>query len=347
MTRGALFGITGDGREVHRFVLQNASGMHVEILDYGGTVRACLVPDKTGSMRDVVLGYDTVEAYEKGTCYFGALIGRCANRIAGGRLPINGRTYALCCNDGANHLHGGKNGFNRHIWKARQATDSTLILYDESPDGDEGYPGNLSVKVIYSLSDDCALSIDYHAVCDRDSVCNLTNHMYFNLAGHDSGEITSEKVRIDAEHFMENDAASIPTGVVAPVGGTPMDFRVPIAVGAHIDDDFIQLRQAGGYDHNWIVRGYDGSLREMAYAYDFSSGVTLTMFTTLPGVQFYAGNFIPPGKGKGGACYGRRSAFCLESQYFPNLLQIEPYPQPFLPKGREYRQTTTYRFGLL
>lgn len=260
---------------------------------------------------------------------------------------MDGQNYQLTRNDGPNHLHGGKNGLNRHLWEARQISDSTLVLHAECPDGEDGYPGNLSVTVIYDLSDDGELSIDYHAVCDRDTVCNLTNHMYFNLAGHDSGaSIHGESIRIDADSYTETDAASIPTGAVLPVENTPMDLRAPVAIGAHIEDDFPQLRQAGGYDHNWIVRGYDGRLKEMAFACDESSGIVLRVSTTLPGVQFYTGNFIPRHQGKDGAWYGRRSAFCLESQYFPGLLEIPPYPSPFLSKGREYHQTTVYRFSL-
>lgn len=339
------FGTTRDGSAVRQFTLQNASGARAEILDYGGIIRSLTVPDRHGKPVDVVLGYDDLASYEANDGYFGALVGRYANRIDGGRFILNGRFYSLYCNDGKNHLHGGQVGFNKRVWQAEPADGALALRYD-SPDGEEHFPGRLQVTVTYSLSDQNALTIDYRAVSDADTLCNLTNHSYFNLNGQQSGPVYGQLVQINADRYLPTDATAIPTGV-ADVEGTPMDFRTPTPIGAHIDDDFEQLRLAGGYDHNFILRDFDGTLREAVNASAEESGITLAMSTTLPGVQFYTANFVADGrKGKDGAAYQKRGAFCLESQFFPNLTAFGRYPQAILRKGETFHQTTVYRFGL-
>lgn len=344
-TEKSLFGHIKDGRSVYAYTLRGMGGASVTILDYGGIITSCIVPDADGNLRDIVLGYDEMESYEKNPLFFGALVGRYANRIAKGRLKIDGKTYALACNDGENHLHGGSEGFEHRLWKADLQADSLVLRY-ESADGEENYPGMLRVAVTYCLKDDNALQISYKAVSDADTVCNLTNHSYFNLNGHQSGSILGHTLMLDADHYTPTDAESIPLGSKSTVAETPMDFRIPQMIGARIDSGYEQLKLAGGYDHNYIVREYDGNLRRFAFVSGEMSGITMTMETTMPGVQFYSGNYIPEEtKGKNGAWYGKRAGFCLESQYFPNLLALGGYPVAYLKKGATYQQTTVYRFG--
>lgn len=345
-TETSLFGNTKNGEPVYSHTLRNRNGMSVSILNYGGIIVSCMVPDANGRLRDVVLGYSDIAPYEENPMHFGALIGRYANRIAKGRLEVNGKIYTLACNDGANHLHGGLKGFEHRLWEASSEVDGLILRY-ESADGEEHYPGMLRAVVTYRLTDENILQIDYHAESDRDTVCNLTNHSYFNLNGHQSGDILSHTLTLDADYYTPSNDESIPLGNKAPVAGTPMDFHLPQTIGARINDDFVQLRQAGGYDHNYIVREYDGSLRKFASISGEESGISMEMYTTLPGVQFYSGNYIPDGTvGKDGIRYVRRAGFCLESQYFPNLLTLSGYPSPYLKKGNPYRQTTLFRFGI-
>ncbi len=341
------FGTTAAGDEVTLYTLQNDSGMSVSIMNYGGVITTLRVPDKNGISTDVVLGYDTLAEYEKGDKFLGTLVGRYANRIGNARFTLNGKTYSLFANDGIHHLHGGKVGFDRKIWEAEPVNGSLKLTY-VSPDGEEGYPGELTVTVIYSLTDDNTLAIDYSAVSDADTICNLTNHSYFNLAGQDSGDVLKQKIQVFGDTYTITDAKSIPTGEIVPVDGTPMDLRKPVAIGDHIDDDFDQLVWAGGYDHNWIINGEAGTLRKMAYAFDEGTGITLTGYTTLPGMQFYAGNYLDGVMhGKGSATNGRRCGFCLESQFYPNSPNCPNFPQPILRKGDRYHSVTAFRFGVL
>lgn len=340
------FGTTAAGEAVQLYTLKNEAGMEVDITDLGGIIVSIRVQDKNGKTTDVVLGHDNVADYENGEGYIGALIGRHGNRIAKGKFTLNGKEYSLYCNDGANHLHGGKIGFDKKIWKA-EAADGALRLTYLSPDGEEGYPGNLSVTVVYSLDEDNALTLDYQADTDADTVCNLTNHAYFNLGGCESGSVLNQKLRLFADRYTCGDGECLTTGEIASVEGTPMDLRELTVIGAHINDDFDQLRLAGGYDHNFIVNGETGTLRPMAEAEDDTTGITLSAYTTQPSVQLYSGNFLKENTpGKNGSTYGHRWGFCLESQYYPNALCYPHFPQPILKKDEHYHHVTVYRFGL-
>lgn len=334
------FGTTPAGETVRAFRLE---GTHVraEVITYGGVLRV-LETDTPGGPVDVVLGYDTLEDYIRGDKYIGALVGRCANRIAGGKFVLNGVEYTLARNDAPNHLHGGERGFSGRLWTPSVCEDG-LHLTLESADGDEGYPGSLRADVVYAIEGNDALSISYRAVCDQDTVCNLTNHAYFNLAGAGRGDILNQQIQLFSDYYTPLNDQNVPGGAVLPVGGTPMDLREPVAIGAHIEDGFPQLRQAGGYDHNWVVRGRPNELRPAARAMCEESGLLLEAWTTEPGIQFYTSNFLSGGPaGKGGIAYGNRSAFCLEAQAFPNAVNCPSFPQPVLRKGGIYHQKTLY-----
>ena len=335
------FGITKSGNAVTRYLLEDGP-LSVSILDYGGTVQALTVPDRTGKPADIVLGMDTVRGYEVQDKFLGALVGRCANRIARGRFSLHGRDYVLRCNDGPNHLHGGL-GFDKRMWQAAP-TGSSLELRLHSADGDEGYPGNLDIQVTYTLENG-ALTLDYRAKSDADTICNLTNHTYFNLSGHGSGSVASQYIRLFAECYTPADALSIPTGAVDSVANTPMDLRLPQIIGSNIDCDFDQLRFADGFDHNWVIDGAPNRLRPAAEAYSPETGIRMRTETTMPGIQFYSGNHLDGCPvGKGGAMYGKRCGFCLETQFPPDAIHHPSFPQPVLHAGEVYLQQTVYRF---
>ena len=339
------FGITSEGNTVSLYTLTNKNNMSTTISTFGGTLVSVEVPDKNGTLTDVVLGYDDLASYEKQDKYIGALIGRCGNRIAKGQFHLNNKEYQLYCNNGNNHLHGGKIGFDKKIWNAKVHNDQLILTYI-SQDGEESYPGTLTVNVTYTLSEDNTISIDYHATSDTDTICNLTNHAYFNLSGYNSGTILDQKIQLFADYYTVADQESLPTGEIASVENTPLDLRQPTRIGDHIDDDFAQLKFAGGFDHNWVINDYDGTLKKAAWAYAEDTGITLTASTTLPGVQFYSGNYLddaPTGK-KGSSIY-KRCGFCLESQYFPNALKNRNFLQPILKAGQVYHEVTTYQFG--
>jgi len=361
------FGKTKDSEDVELYTIRNTKGTEVSICTFGGYVQAIRTLDKNGRFVDVALGYDDIAAYEKETQHIGALIGRHANRLAKGKVTIAGKEYQLYCNNGKNHLHGGKVGFDKKLWQA-EATKSGLKLTYTSPDGEENYPGTLSVTVVYALSNDNELSIDYTATTDADTICNLTNHTYFNLGGYDSGSILDHTLQLFADRYTEADEEKLPNGKIRLVEGTPLDFRQPVRIGAHIEDDFDQLRFGGGYDHNWVINdvpldkeenlgsfGYDpscpvdyvnGGLKKAAFAFEDTTGITLTMYTTLPGVQFYSGNYLDGTPlGKNGTAFNKRCGFCLESQYFPNALEHPNFEQPLLKKGETYHSQTVYVFG--
>ena len=316
-----------------------------EILTWGGAVRCLNVPDRNGRSVDVALGFDSLEDYMEQTGYLGALIGRFGNRIGGASFELDGRRYELYKNDGGNHLHGGRRGFDKRIWKIEARDDTRLALSLVSEDGDEGYPGRLEVYVLYELKED-ALEISYRAFSDADTLCNLTNHTYFNLNGHDSGTVEGQIIRINASHYTPTDAGLIPTGEVADVTGTPMDLREPVVIGERADADFEALRFGGGFDHNYVLDGADGSLRLAAVAESRETGIRMETWTTQPAVQFYSGNGMAGlPKGKGGAPYGRRWGFCLETQLFPDAPHHENFPSALLKKDAVYRTKTVYRFG--
>ena len=338
------FGVMPDGTPVHQYTLADG-GMECDIITYGGALRSLRVPSRNGETADILLGFDTLEDYRVQDKYMGALIGRYANRIGGASFELNGVHCPLAQNDGPNHLHGGVAGFDKQVWKAEEAGDGHLALSLASPDGQEGYPGALAVRVTYRLEGD-SLTIDYQAKSDRDTFCNLTSHGYFNLNGHAGGDILRHEVQLFADFYTPTDPRSIPTGELAPVEGTPMDLRRPVSIGARIDEGHPQLKYAGGYDHNWAVRGKRGTLRPAARVAGPDTGIVLEVSTTQPGLQFYTGNFLDGcPAGKGGAAYGRRQGFCLETQAYPDSPNRPDFPSAVLRAGEEYRERTVYRVG--
>lgn len=341
---GTLFGVTKNGEEVRELTLDNGV-LSCAILTFGATLRALFVPGKAGPV-DVVLGYDSLEQYETEGGYFGATVGRFANRIAEGRFTLNGREYVLARNDGPNHLHGGTVGWSHRVWTVEEADGARAVLSLDSPDGEEGYPGRLRARVTYALEGD-ALSIRYEASGDRDTPCSLTNHSYFNLAGQGSGPVLDQELKLFASAYTPADSTSIPTGEIEPVEGTPMDLRVPGPIGARIEEPFQQLVWGRGYDHNFVVDGRPGTLRPAARAASRTTGVVLEVETTSPGVQFYTANYVEEGRrGKNGAVYGFRHGFCLETQYFPDAPNCPAFPSATLRAGEAYDQLTRFRFSL-
>lgn len=338
---------TEDGKDVEIFTLKNLKGMTAEIINYGGIVVSLKVPDKNGKIDDVVLGYDNLESYTKKGPYFGAIIGRFGNRIEDAVFELNGVEYKLAKNDAHNHLHGGIVGFDKVVWQAeiKEGQNECLELYYTSKDGEEGYPGNLKVKVTYTLTDDNELRIDYNAVSDKDTVINLTNHSYFNLSGHTSGNILDHKLMINADKFTPTDKYSIPTGDIVEVKGTPMDFTSLTVIGKGIDSDYDQIVYAGGYDHNWVLNSNGNISEKAAEVVDEKSGRVMEVYTTKPAVQFYSGNYLDGSQiGKGGVGYQKRAGLCLETQFFPNSIKHKHFPSPILRAGEQYNHTTIYKF---
>ncbi len=342
------FGKTKNGQAVSLYTLTNARGAQVKITNYGGIVQSILVPDRRGRLGDVALGFDSIPRYEKDSPYFGALIGRYGNRIAKGRFTLDGQTYKLFVNNGPNSLHGGKVGFDKKVWTAvpvRRPGGVGLALSYLSKDGEEGYPGNLDVTVVYTWTDDDALRIVYTAKTDKDTVFNPTNHSYFNLGGAGNGTILGTRLTVNADRFSVVDKTQIPTGVQRPVAGTPFDFRRPHAIGERIDRPDAQLKTGSGYDHNFVING--SGLRLAVRAYDPRSGRVLTEYTDQPGVQLYTSNFLTGTlKGKGGKTYAHRGAFALEAQHFPDSPNHPEFPTTELKPGETYHQTTVYQFSV-
>ena len=342
------FGKTPDGQSVELFTLTNAMGTKAKITNYGGIVVSLSVPDRNRKLADVVLGFNDLESYLKGHPYFGSLIGRYGNRIAKGRFSLDGVEYKLATNNGPNHLHGGIKGFDKVVWTPKPATTKTgaaLTLTYLSKDGEEGYPGNLNVEVVYTLTNSNELRIDYSATTDKDTVINLTHHSYFNLAGEGNGDILSHQLTLKANRFLPTDATSIPTGELRNVTGNPFDFTTEHAIGERINQTDQQLQFGNGYDHNWIVNGNPGLLRIAAEVYEPTSGRLMQVWTTEPGIQFYTGNFLDGTlTGKSGKPYPRRSGFCLETQHYPDSPNQPKFPTTTLRRGATYTSTTIYRF---
>jgi aldose 1-epimerase len=342
------FGRTSDGVSVDIFTLKNSKGMTAEVTNYGGAIVSLLVPDAKGNFDDVVLGYGDLENYTKKGPFLGAAIGRHGNRIEKATFEINGVVYNLTKNEGENQLHGGNVGFDKVVWTPEIVVkdgEEALQLSYLSKDGEEGYPGNLDVKITYTLTEDNAIKIDYYAVTDKDTVVNLTNHSYFNLSGHASGDILKHKVEINADKFTVADKESLPTGEIASVKGTPMDFTELTPVEKGIFSDYEQIVFGNGYDHNWVLNVSGEKAEKAAEVVDDASGRIMEVYTTKPGVQFYTGNFLEGTEGgKGGVCYGKRAGLCLETQYFPNSLKHKHFPSPILRVGEEYKHTTIYKF---
>ena len=346
----SLFGKTEAGQEVFVYRLQNRAGSYIEVLDYGAILRSVVVPDKDGNMTDVVLGYDSVAGYENGTCFFGATIGRSGNRIAGGTFEIDGVTYQMAQNENNNNLHSGPDGYEKRIWTVKEIREeeNSVTFALNSPDKDQGFPGNFDILVKYEMSEVDEVIIHYMGNSDKDTVANLTNHSYFNPQGHDSGSNSDILLKINADNYTPvADSASIPTGEIASVKGTPMDFTEEKPIGKEIDADFEQLNFTGGYDHNYVLNGYEkGIERVVAKAYAPKTGISMEVTTDLPGVQFYAANFVENEQGKNGAVYGKRSAFCLETQYFPDSINQKNFESPILEQGETYNTVTIYRFSV-
>jgi aldose 1-epimerase len=337
------FGTTGDGHRVSEFTLVNPGGITVSILSFGGIVRSINVPDKNGTTADVVLGFDSLPPYEARHPYFGTITGRFANRIANGRFTLDGRTYTLATNNGPNHLHGGLKGFDRANWNYKTDTGAnsvSLVLSHTSPDGDEGYPGAVSAQVTYTLFRDNSLRIDYYATSTKATPINLTNHSYFNLAGHTSGDVLTQKIQVLADKMVPVDANLIPNGTLNDVEGTPFDLREPVAIGAKIAET------SGGYDHTFVLSTTKRPLHVAARAMDEESGRFVEVLTTEPGVQFYTGNFLNGSQvGKGGTPYNKHAGFCLETQHFPDSPNQPNFPSTILRPGEVYSTTTVMRFG--
>jgi aldose 1-epimerase len=342
------FGQTKEGTPVTLFTLRNKQGAEAAICNYGGLVISLKVPDRNGQFGDVVLGYDNLADYIKDTPYFGAMIGRYGNRIAKGKFTLDGQEYTLAINNGPNALHGGLKGFDKVVWEPRVVASldgASLELRYTSKDGEEGYPGTLTVKAVYTLTEDNGLKLEYTATTDKDTVVNLTQHSYFNLAG--KGDNLSHVVMIPADKFTPVDSTLIPTGELKPVDGTPFDFRTPTAIGARIGQDDEQLKFGNGYDHNWVINKPMGQLGLMARVYEPTTGRVLEVLSTEPGLQFYTGNFLD-GKltGKGGWAYQFRNGFCMEPQHFPDSPNQPNFPSVVLKPGQVYKHTLIFKFSV-
>lgn len=347
----STFGVLADGREVLEYTIANSAGMSARIINYGATITSLFVPDRDGNIEDVVLGYDSLQGYVNGSEYFGAVVGRYGNRIAKGQFTLDGQQFQLTINNGENHLHGGKIGFNKVLWDAEVLNDSDMpaIRFTYvSRDGEEGYPGTVTLKVTYTLTDDNELRINYEGMTDKPTILNPTQHSYFNLSGNFTETILGHSLMIEADKFTPVDEGLIPTGELAPVENTPLDFRQPQTIGARIDDPFEQLVLGKGYDHNWVLRNYTGpgDVHKAAELYEPESGRVMTVFTDQPGLQFYSGNFLDGSAiGKNGIAYGHRTGLCLETQVFPDSPNHPDFPSATLYPGQVYRQTTIYQFS--
>ncbi len=343
------FGQIADGTPVELYTLTNDHGLEVSIINYGGIIVSLKSPDRAGKVGEVTLGFDSLEGYLEKSPYFGCIVGRFANRIARGRFTLEGVEYTLAQNNGPNSLHGGLQGFDKVVWEAEPFENEAgvgLTLKYLSPDGEEGYPGNLSVTVIYTLTNDNELKIDYTAATDQPTVLNLTNHTYFNLAG--GGDILGHKLMLNADKFTPIDETLIPTGELRPVEGTPLDFRQATPIGARIEQADEQLRLAGGYDHNFVLDNLAGELILAARVVEPTSDRVLEVYTTEPGIQFYSGNFLDGTiTGKGGRVYHKRTGFCLETQHYPDSPNQPDFPSTVLKHGEEYQQMTIFKFGVL
>jgi aldose 1-epimerase len=340
------FGKTPDGTQVELYTLTNDHGMQAKVMTYGAILTEVYTPDKSGKLDDVVLGFDNLKDYLKGHPFFGATVGRVANRIAKGKFTLDGKEYKLATNNGPNHLHGGNQGFDKHVWKAAAISDpagpAVRFTY-RSPDGEEGYPGNVDVAVTYTLTNNNELKIDYTATTDKPTPVNLSNHSYFNLGGITKDDILGHELMLAADKYTPVNDTLIPTGEIKAVQGTPLDFTKPTAIGARI----AQLKgNPGGYDHNFVLRGGEKQPALAARVYEPKTGRVMEMYTTEPGVQFYTGNFLDGSqKGKGGVVYQKHHGFCLEAQHFPDSVNHANFPSMILRPGQTYRQTTVYKFA--
>ncbi len=344
------WGKLADGTPADLYVLTNAKGVEATITNYGATVVSLKVADKDGRLGDIVLGLGTLDGYLKGCPFFGCIVGRYGNRIAKGQFSLGGKTYTLAVNNGPNHLHGGLKGLDKVLWSAKPVTAAdgvALQLEYTSADGEEGYPGRLKVTVVYTLTNAHELKIDYSGSTDKETVVNLTNHSYFNLNGDGAGDILGHELLLHASRFTPVDANLIPTGELAPVAGTPLDFTQPHAIGERIDAADVQIQRGGGYDHNFVIDGAAGTLRPAGKAWSAKTGRLLEVLTTEPGVQFYTGNNLDGTViGKTGKAYAKRTGFCLETQHYPDSPNQRSFPTTVLKPGQQYKTQTIYRFSI-
>lgn len=338
------FGKTPEGKDIVLFTIKNQKGMEASIVNLGATLAMLKVPDKNGGVTDVVLGFGEGDRYNRNVSVFGATVGPHANRIGGAQYTLDGATYQLAKNDGENNLHSDlQNGYQTRLWDAEMLSDGVRFSLKDT-DGNMGFPGNKTVQITYSLDEENGLSLKYHASSDKRTIFNLTNHSYFNLEGHDTGNVGGHTLWLKADYFTPVVPGAIPTGEILPVKGTPLDFTTEQVVGARIDDDMEQLKITGGYDHNYVIAGYDGSLQHFATVKAPKSGIVMKAYTTLPGVQFYTGNFIDEQTGKGGAVYNKRHGLCLETQFYPDSIHHDNFPSCVFGEGKDYDSLTVYRF---
>ena len=342
-----VFGVTREGEEITEYTLTNRNGMELSVIDLGATITAIKTKGRDGKQYDVVLGYDNPVDYQTHTCYFGAVIGRNSNRIHQASVQLDGKKYQLEANDNENNLHSGKHGFHAVIWNAKKVEAQSITFSYVSADGEQDFPGNMTAKVTYTLTDENEVAICYEAVSDKTTVANFTNHSYFNLDGHASGSMEEQQLEIRASYYTPVvDGKAIPTGELEKVAGTPMDFRKMKMIGADINEEFEQLRFVGGYDHNYVLEKADGAMQLAARAKASHSGICMDVYTDCVGIQFYAGNFIGKQQGKNGACYDSRHGFCLETQYFPNAINEKNFKSPIIKPGEIYHSETKYCFSI-
>lgn len=337
------FGKLKDGRMTYLYTISNSCKMEMAVTDYGASLVSLCVPSQNGTLIDVVLGYDDAAGYEKGGASFGAPIGRNANRIGKATFEINGVQYNLTQNDNGNNLHSGTDYYNKRIWEVEKKENNSITFLLHSPDKDQGFPGNLDMRVTYELTEENTVRMLYHAIPDRDTIINMTNHSYFNLNGHNSGNILSHQIMLEADYFTRADGESIPTGELIEVTGTPMDFRCMKEIGAEIDAEYEATRLGQGYDHNWVLKN-EGEFAKAAEALGALSGIMMEVWTDLPGVQVYTGNFLQHESGKKGAVYEKRAAVCFETQFFPDAIHHDQFESPVCHAGETYETVTEYRF---
>lgn len=336
------FGTLKNGEKAWLYLLKNENGMEIAVSNYGASWVSAWIPEKGGTKKDILLGYDTAAGYEAGGESIGALVGRNANRIGGAEFTLNGKTYHLSKTQGENNLHSGPDFFHKRLWQVTEEDDSHVVFTLESPEGDQGFPGAMSVRVTYALDNENEVRISYHAEASEDTICNMTNHAYFNLNGHDSGDILSHEVWVDADSYTRTDMDSISTGELVSVEGTPMDFREKKSIGRDIRQDYEALIYGKGYDHNWVINGK--AYRKAAEMTAKESKITMEIYTDRPGVQIYSGNFLNNERGKDGAVYQKRGGICFETQTFPDAMNHENFPSPVLRKGEAWETTTAYKF---
>ena len=343
-----FFGETNKGEKVYLFTLINKNNVCLKVMNFGGRMVQLYVPDKNGKLDDIIMGFDKLDPYTIKNPYFGALVGRCANRISNSKFCLNGKEYSLDKNADPHHLHGGIVGFDKRVWKAEIENENgqeRLKLSLESEDGDQGYPGKLNVEVWYGLNDDNEVSLEYRAKCDQDTIINMTNHNYFNLLGHNKGTIEKHLIEINADKFTPTDKDHIPYGTILDVEGTPMDLREMKEIGSNIDSDYDQIKQNGGYDVNYVLNNFDGNMREVCHVKEIQSGRGLIVKTNMPAMQFYTANYINNNFiGKGGYSYPKHCGFCLETQDYPNSPNTKNFPSIILKAGEEYYHHTIYKF---